>query len=283
MLPARGTAVVGSLWVRLYLMFRCSSPANKLISVTFLGEFSFGCLPFSFSKQSVLGYGVRERVTFPKLPVSRTGRLLCWTDPGPRPHVRDSARGAPSVSPFLIPTFRAAHLCAGRARTHCCVLCAALPSCLSARRPPPGTPPAPNSVFCQPAFRHGEGSALCILLTVVSCFLYEGTVPGPVGASYLSHQNRNECRPSTKPVLVYTAQVPGEYLWDGRDPLLPRITAICALVFYSLISHEPAENSLGLFCVPPLRGAEQGAFLTGDSPQICAGILDTSFYSRKGS
>lgn len=156
-------------------MFRCSSPANKLISVTFLGEFSFGCLPFSFSKQSVLGYGVRERVTFPKLPVSRTGRLLCWTDPGPRPHVRDSARGAPSVSPFLIPTFRAAHLCAGRARTHCCVLCAALPSCLSARRPPPGTPPAPNSVFCQPAFRHGEGSALCILLTVVSCFLYEGT------------------------------------------------------------------------------------------------------------
>lgn len=168
-LLARGTAVVGSLWVRLYLMFRCSSPANKLISVTFLGEFSFGCLPFSYSRQSVFGYGVRGCVTFPKLSVSRTGRLLCGTDSGPRPACRAPHEAHPASLPFLIPTFRAAYLCVGRARTHCCVLYDALPSCLNARLPPPRTPPTPTpkSVFCQPAFRHGEGRALCILVTVV--------------------------------------------------------------------------------------------------------------------
>ena len=164
-LPEWVPTVVGSLWIRLYLMFRCSSPANKLISITFLEEFSFRHLPFSYSKQSVYGYKMKDPVTFSKLCLLESLGYFVGLTQVRSLACQGSTWGASNLSTFSHPDLLSTAYLWALASLLCALWCSAFLSmlgslCLES--------PCPPNIHLLPATLQAPwGQALFPLVTVV--------------------------------------------------------------------------------------------------------------------
>ena len=136
-------------------------------------------------------------------------------------------------------------------------------------------PPLQMSAFCQSAFRHHEGRALSVLVTVVLRCLCAGTAPGwHMGVVYWPHRDGMNAAPLQNPSCLHSCRCHVSTSWMAITP-----SSLGSQLFVSLcyIVHRPWaywRTVLGLFFLTSFRSAYQGAFLIGDLPEVCVEILD---------